>query len=689
MTAAADAPLGLRLLDELRQTLIATPRRSMADAWTAFLTADNLDTLAATWRSHRDEVLRQLNVIRLLPSCSQRTTQLQRTLTTMGQEAQRLEAQVQISALEETLTQVSDLTATLEVPASVVDPAVMATLRTPAGYEVNPEGVFKTRVGEDGDIAYSRVASAPIFLAGRTSDILSGEARRQVVWRGANGWCSRIVERRTIMDSRRLVALSDWEAPVNSITAPAVISYLTDFEAENAHRLVAIKSVSRMGWLPDNSFILSNEHYSSNPDAEAYSLTAPVGLETVATGWTREGTWKEWLEAVELCQDFPLMMISIYAASAAPLLEILQVSGFVIDFSGETSGGKTTALRMAASVWGRPAESYPTALYSWDSTKVWIERTCGFLHNLPVILDETKRAKHPNVIRDVIYDFCQGQGRGRGAPDGTRHTVNWRSVLISSGEGAATSFSQDAGTRARVISIRGKPLGSNTAVGGRVSEEIQLILGTHFGHLGRKIVEYLVAHREQWPIFRQRFEETRERYIKASRGAVARRHATYIAVLDLTARILQQLGLPNPTFDPFEFLVETMNRASEEADRPLVAMQEVLTWCAANQHRFYGRHATGSSGGIQIPNNGWAGAWSEQEDWTSIAITGIALRTVLQQFGFDSVEVTTRWHERGWLDVLPSHRGRTKPVRLGASTKSAQARCYCLKRDIVETLLAD
>ena len=406
----------------------------------------------------------------------------------------------------------------------------------------------------------------------------------------------------------------------------------------------------------------------------------------MATGWTREGTWEEWLEAAELCRAFPLMMISIYAASAAPLLEILKVSGFVIDFSGETSGGKTTALRMAASVWGRPAESYPTALYSWDSTKVWIERTCGFLRNLPVILDETKRAKHPGIVRDVIYDFCQGQGRGRGAPDGTRHTVNWRSVLISSGEGAATSFSQDAGTRARVISIKGKPLGNNAKVGGHVSEEIQLILGTHFGHLGRKIIEYLVAHHEQWPVFKQRFEETKQRYIDASRGAVARRHATYVAVLDLTARIVHQLGLPQPEFDPFEFLVETMNRASEEADRPLVALRDVLSWCAANQSRFKGRQGVTSSGGEQIPSQGFAGVWSEREDWDVLAITGETLRKILLQLDYNADEITTRWHERGWLDVPASNRkGRTKAIRIG----KAQARCYCIKRSLVEMIFSE
>ena len=118
MTADVDAPAGLQLLDELRQILLDTARREVGAAWTTFQTADNLEVLAVAWRSHREDVLRRLNVIRLLPSCSQRTGQLQRTLSVMEQETRRREAQAQISALEATLTQVSDLTSTLEVPAS-------------------------------------------------------------------------------------------------------------------------------------------------------------------------------------------------------------------------------------------------------------------------------------------------------------------------------------------------------------------------------------------------------------------------------------------------------------------------------------------------------------------------------------------------------------------------------------------
>ena len=297
----------------------------------------------------------------------------------------------------------------------------------------------------DGQLNRTRMAPAPIFIAGRTVDVHTGQAKRQVIWRGPSGWCSRVIERRTILDASKIIALTNLEAPINSNTTGQMVAYLADFEAENSHRFPVVRSATRMGWQPDGGFLLPDVFYAVNDEASSnFALTPPSGLETLSSGWTTAGTWEEWLSAMELVSSFPYMYIAMYAGAAAPLLSILQTPGFVVDFSGETSGGKTTALRFSASVWGRPAESYPTAMYSWDATKVWIERTSGFLHNLPLILDETKRARHPRIVRDVIYDFCQGQGRGRGAVDGTRHTESWRSILISSGEGAATSFSQDA-----------------------------------------------------------------------------------------------------------------------------------------------------------------------------------------------------------------------------------------------------
>jgi hypothetical protein len=378
------------------------------------------------------------------------------------------------------------------------------------------------------------------------------------------------------------------------------------------------------------------------------------------------------------------MMISIYASAVAPILEILKLPGFVVDFSGDTSGGKTTALRLAASVWGKPSESYPTAMYSWDATKVWIERVTGYLHNLPLILDETKRVRHPKMIRDVIYDFCQGQGRGRGNPDGTRRIDSWRTVLISSGEGAATSFRQDAGTRARVLSLKGKPLGADPVVGGRISEDLQVALATNYGHLGRRLVEYLVANSNNHEQIRSVFKTARDSYASIARNAVARRHAAHLAALDVAASILHQIGLPRPTVDPFAELVESAATAGADADRPLAAMQDLVSWCAANQVRFWGRHELTSVGAARVPYDGWAGCWGGGDDWDYIAVTGQTLRSVLKELGHHPDEVITRWNERAWL-YRGNGRNRSRVVRIDG----ASVRCYCIDRQAADNALGE
>lgn len=681
----SQAPAEISPLDSLRDIktrLLAASRKDIATIWAELQDADLMDQLVLQWAADSAPIERELAVLETINGCAMRARQFAKTLNRLAQEARRRSNQSRLDDLEDQLGQVQALSQTLQLPPTVVDIQIMQLLQCPAGYLIDPNGVFKVSIDTDGEIQTMRVCPMPIFIASRTLDVLTGEVKRQLVWLSASGWVSRIVARRTLMDARHLIALSAYDAPVSSMNAGNIILYLTEFEAHNAALFPAVHSVSRMGWLPDDSFILPSKHISADASS-AYALTPPPGFDKLATGWTSGGDWRGWMEAVELASEYPLLMIGLYASAATPLLHILNQSGFVLDFAGETSGGKTTALRFSASVWGKCSTSYPTAMYSWDATRVWIERASGFLHSLPVILDETKRAKYKGLVRDVIYDFCQGQGRGRGAPDGTRLVETWCSIMISSGEGSAVNFSQDAGTRARVLPLMGKPLGNNAAVGGRVSEDIQFILQDHHGHLGPKVIEYLVQNQDNWESFRGLFKQLRQKYITIADAAVARRHAAHLAVLEMSMRIVTMLGVPEPAFDPFEFLVEIMNKTAVEADRPMAALQEIASWCSANVNKFYGRHQRDAGGNDRIPPSGWAGAW-KRGDYPYVAITGPALRRQLTLMDYEPAEILERWHGRQWLSN-GSGRNRARSVRLG----EVNARCYCIKRNIFEAALRD
>jgi putative DNA primase/helicase len=667
------------ILTRLLTSLQEGGRDDHRAAWMAIQDPDVMATLADGWRQAESSLSALISILETIPGQVQRSRTFRSAVRRLAEERTRRDTEALIDQLEEQLGQPNNLAdqfGTGAPPPTVIDHQTLENLRVPPGYDMDLMGVYRLSATLDGVINRTRIASAPIFIGGRTVDVYTGEAKRQVIWRGPSGWCSRVIERRTILDASKIVLLTNLEAPINSNSSGQMVAYLADFEAENNHRFPVVRSAARMGWQPDGGFLLPDVFYAENDEASSnFALTPPSGLETLSSGWTTAGTWEEWLGAMELVSSFPYMYIAMYAGAAAPLLSILKVPGFVVDFSGETSGGKTTALRFAASVWGRPAESYPTAMYSWDATKVWIERTSGFLNNLPLILDETKRARHPRIIRDVIYDFCQGQGRGRGSVEGTRHTESWRSILISSGEGAATSFSQDAGTRARVLSLKGKPLGTDVDIGSRVSEEAQIILAENYGHLGRRVAQYLVANKANHDDIRQIFQRAREKYAGIAKTAVSRRHAGHLAVLEVIAAITHLLGVPQPDVDPFGYLIESQEMAGLDADRPLAALQDLLSWCATHQTRFWGRGDTDFHGHSKTPSVGWAGCWGSGDDWDYIAISVITFKQVIKEIGHDPDEIIQRWTSRGWLSV-GNGRHRSRVVRVDG----APTRCYCIDR---------
>ena len=685
MDDGADAvvePIGLQRLTQLLSDLQgATSKPDEQAAWSAVQDADAMTTLVDAWRRDADRASATFAVIESLPGHARRARSLRSSVKRAAAEAVRLDTDRAIDELESSLGGPLSLAVSLgpdAPPPSLIPAAVLEAMTAPRGYAIEPSGVYRLRAGADGEIQRVQVSPAPIFLCGRAFDVVTQEAKRQVIWRGSGGWATRTVARRSIMDTSRIIALSDYEAPVNSTSSANIVTFLTDFESTNGHRIPSVQASSVMGWQPDGGFLLPDVYYMVKSHGD-YRLVPPSGLETVASGWVTGGEEAKWLELIDHLREYPIALLAIYASLAAPLVGFLGIPGFVVDVSGETSGGKTTVLRLAASVWGRPSDSYPSAMYSWDSTVVWVERTAGFLHSLPLILDETKRAKHPRTVRDVIYTFCHGQGRGRGSLDGTRSTPSWQSILISSGEGMATSFSEDAGTRARVVSLTGKPLGVDAAKGAPLAELVRDVVQENFGHIGRKFIHYLVANRGRRDEIKDSYRQLKDRYNAAAFSAVGRRHASHLAAMSLAALIAEQVGLPKPKCDPFAHLLEAQARAAADADRPLAALQDVIGWCAGNQTRFYGRHAHDSGGGPREPNRGWAGAWDERVDWKHINIVSTELRGLLRDLDHEPDEIISRWLDRGWLDN-GGGRNRTHPTRIG----TAVARCYRLKREAVD-----
>jgi uncharacterized protein (DUF927 family) len=165
----------------------------------------------------------------------------------------------------------------------------------------------------------------------------------------------------------------------------------------------------------------------------------------MALAFRSAGSYEQWHAAAQQAAPYPKVLLSLYQALAPPLLLITGCPNFGSHWSGESSHGKTSTIRLGASAMGCPDETEAaTLLTSWNTTRVAYERRAETCTDLPLFFDETREAKTPGLVGQAIFDLCTGHTRLRGSLTGTQRMGAWRTAFQSTGEHPA-STSVEAG----------------------------------------------------------------------------------------------------------------------------------------------------------------------------------------------------------------------------------------------------
>lgn len=168
---------------------------------------------------------------------------------------------------------------------------------------------------------------------------------------------------------------------------------------------------------------------------------------------------------------------------ASVLVQPLDALPFIVDFYGQTGGGKTVTINIAASVWGNPAPG--AYVGNFRSTDTSLETRADMLNNFPMILDDSKNASQ--YIRDnyetLIYNLCSGKGKARSNKDlGAAKENTWSNVTICNGENPISEFADSGGAINRIIEIECcEDIYENPA-------EINSIVTKNYGFAGRVFV---------------------------------------------------------------------------------------------------------------------------------------------------------------------------------------------------------
>jgi putative DNA primase/helicase len=504
---------------------------------------------------------------------------------------------------------------------------------------------------EDGTAS---IAHAPITITKSFKDPELGTVSRELTWKSSGEWLTKVVKRSVVASARELPGLADYDFPVTTSNASSLVTYLADFEKANEEKLPVEFVSAHMGWVNNmRGFLIGRDYLGEDPPV--YFRGADDGDEQLADDYSCAGTFEEWRRAVEAISHYPRIMIALHASLASPLLEILHVPPFVFDTSGESTGGKTTALRVAQSPWG-PNDPLP----DWDTTSVAVERGSVHRYSLPHVRDETKKAKRW-VIESAPYDFASGKGRDRGTKTGLAFAGRWRSVMLTSGEQKITSFTQAVGQHARVVCITGEPFGERSPEKARESETLSAVLYNNYGHAGRIFMRFVLEHRDEWPEWREVYEKCRRKYAAmAETNPVAARLSSPLAAIEVAGFVAREaLGLPLVT--PVKDLFYEITREANDADKPTEALRSVVTWAARNPHAFYERHREDEDNNPLVPAGGWLGKWAKDD--SELAIVPSSLKDFLRSQNYSDEEILRSWKNRGWLDCKENRYTKQHKIR--------------------------
>ena len=561
-----------------------------------------------------------------------------------------------------------------------------ADLTVPGGWGVGDRQIVSSNGQE---ILPCRIIITRLF-----QDIEGGVCSVELAWARGDHWMHRTCTREQISSNRAVVELSNYDLPVNTNNAPVFVDYLADFERDNLEMIPRSRIARRLGWfgrdgqdgfLCGRDFIVPSQgetHCREHGELEFRG--DDEGDEQIVDAIRAEGAMQEWINAVAPLQAFPRVLLGLYASLSPPILRIVRGPNFIVSYDGRTSSGKTTTQIVAASCWGYPILNGPegcSILHGWDATRVFIERTAAIRTCLPAILDDTKVARNKNDVISTIYQFVNGAGRGRGSQRGVATTRSWQSVMISSGEESLTDFTQDGGSRARVLSLWGSPF-SISREAGRLTVSLREQLEDHYGHAGPALVRYLVNNRSLWPDWRDWYRQCRQSYQElAGNNSVASRMAACFATLELTAHLAHQaIPFPWDYHDTVRGLWTEITADTDEADRGLAALRYIITWCHSRREDFKGGEVRDHA-----PSGGWLGVWNiygrDESSAHCLAIYPHKLDEALDERGYSPGAIRRLWKDSEWLRTEENK--TTKRVR----TPGARGAMVAIRWSAIEQLM--
>ena len=422
----------------------------------------------------------------------------------------------------------------------------------PEGFFLVPDGkragLYKLETKPDGEMNEVRIGP-PLSVRGMTRDSEGNEWGLMLEWADPDG------KKHTWPMPIELLFRqgADWYSSLASggwFGNPVARKKLVDFLAA-VRPVRRIRCVPRTGW-DKAAYILPDAVYG-NTSGESVVLQSAHHGDLYRTAGTLDG----WKEIAALSIGNSRLSFALCAAFAGPLLRLAGLEGGGFSFEGGSSSGKTTALQIAASVWGGPEH-----VRSWRATDNGLENIAVLHNDNVLILDEVGQV-NGKILAECAYMLANGQGKGRSSREGhLRKSHSWRLLFLSSGELGLADKLAENGLKSRggqEVRFVGLPVDTSMLTelhgfphAGAVVNRLKELTDLHYGHAGRAFLHKLTEPDTMTTVLSElqpALANTVNRLVPAGADGQVRRVAQRFALCGLAGGLAVQMEILPADFD--------------------------------------------------------------------------------------------------------------------------------------------
>ena len=336
------------------------------------------------------------------------------------------------------------------------------------------------------------VCRQPITIIGKAINNETSLMQIEIAWARNGIWKSISVPQSWISTASKIVCLSDYGIPVTSENAKPLVRYLAELNVMNEDVLRLNISTSKLGWFNNERIFI--------PYDKAIEFDGDRQFQYLSSSLHEQGSYEKWISHIKDLRKTGKNEIKIMMASsfASILLSDLNALPFICSLWGDTEGGKTLTLMVAASIWGNPNENH--LIGDFKTTETALEVRADLLNHLPMILDDTSKVSKriAENMEGFVYDMVSGKGKSRSNKDlGARRENTWRNSILVTGERPLSSYVSQGGAINRILEVQ-------------CSEHIYddpqrtaRIVKTNYGFAGKMFVDAIkaIAQEELMDIF--------------------------------------------------------------------------------------------------------------------------------------------------------------------------------------------